>query len=76
MDGRSEKTHESKQHDQPRSCGSEDFAAIDPQQSFYWDDQGALTLVFDEAKVAPASLGVVEFHIPQEVTQPLGLKAP
>lgn len=29
MDGRSEKTHESKQHDQPRSCGSEDFAAID-----------------------------------------------
>lgn len=54
----------------------EDFAAIDPQQSFYWDDQGALTLVFDEAEVAPASRGVVEFHIPQEVTQPLGLKAP
>lgn len=54
----------------------EDFAAIDPQQSFYWDDQGDLTLVFDEAEVAPASRGVVEFHIPQEVTQPLGLKAP
>ena len=29
MDGRSEKTHESKQHNQPRSCGGEDFAAID-----------------------------------------------
>lgn len=54
----------------------EDFAAIDPQQSFYWDDEGDLTLVFDEAEVAPASRGVVEFHIPQEVTQPLGLKAP
>lgn len=54
----------------------EDFDAIDPQQSFYWDDQGDLTLVFDEAEVAPASRGVVEFHIPQEVTQPLGLKAP
>lgn len=54
----------------------EDFTAIDPQQSFYWDDQGNLTLVFDEAEVAPASRGVVEFHIPQEVTQPLGLKAP
>lgn len=54
----------------------EDFNAIDPQQSFYWDDEGDLTLVFDEAEVAPASRGVVEFHIPQEVTQPLGLKAP
>lgn len=54
----------------------EDFAAIDPQQSFYWDDQGDLTLVFDEAEVAPASRGVVEFHIPQEVTQPLGMTAP
>lgn len=54
----------------------EDFAAIDPQQSFYWDDEGDLTLVFDEAEVAPASRGVVEFHIPQEVTQPLGMTAP
>lgn len=54
----------------------EDFNTIDPQQSFYWDDEGDLTLVFDEAEVAPASRGVVEFHIPQEVTQPLGLKAP
>lgn len=54
----------------------EDFAAIDPQQSFYWDDQGDLTLVFDEAEVAPASRGVVEFHTPQEVTQPLGMTAP
>lgn len=54
----------------------EDFNAIDPQQSFYWDDEGDLTLVFDEAEVAPASRGVVEFHIPQEVTQPLGMTAP
>lgn len=54
----------------------EDFSAIAPQQSFYWDDEGDLTLVFDEAEVAPASRGVVEFHIPQEVTQPLGLTPP
>ena len=43
------------------------FTAIDPEQSFCWDEDGDLVLVFDEYTVAAGSLGMVEFTIPGEV---------
>lgn len=45
----------------------EDFDAIDPNQDFYFDSSGDLVICFDEAEVAPASMGTVSFTIPQSV---------
>lgn len=44
---------------------------IESDQNFYWDDQGALVLVFDEYEVAAGAAGMPEFTIPPEVWEPL-----
>ena len=46
---------------------TEEFTAIDPEQSFYWNADGDLVLVFDEYAVAAGYMGMVEFTIPQDV---------
>jgi len=43
------------------------FDAIAPDQAFYITDDGKLVISFDEAVVAPAYMGIVEFTIPTEV---------
>jgi len=43
------------------------FDTIAPDQAFYITDDGKLVISFDEAVVAPAYMGVVEFTIPTEV---------
>ena len=49
----------------------EEFTGIDPEQNFYWNDDGELVLVFDEYAVAPGVMGMVEFTIPAAVTDSL-----
>lgn len=49
----------------------QNFAAIDPEQSFYWGEDGSLVLVFDEASVLPASYGNPEVVIPAQVVEQL-----
>lgn len=49
----------------------QDFSAIDPEQSFYWGEDGSLVLVFDEGSVLPASYGNPEVVIPAQVVQEL-----
>lgn len=48
-----------------------DFTVIDPQQSFYWGEDGRLVLVFDEGSVLPASYGNPEVTIPGPVIEGL-----
>lgn len=43
------------------------FEKIHPNQSFYIDKNSNLVISFDEYKVAPGSMGVVEFLIPTEL---------
>ncbi|MDY3986102.1 RsiV family protein [Dysosmobacter sp.] len=45
----------------------EEFTAIDPEQNFFFDEDGRLVLVFDEYTVAPGSMGMPEFTIPTDV---------
>ena len=45
----------------------EKFTAIDPEQNFYFNEDGELVLVFDEYTIAPGSMGRPEFTIPAEV---------
>ncbi len=45
------------------------FTAIDPDQNFYWNEDGDLVLVFDEYTIAAGVVGTPEFVIPQEVYQ-------
>lgn len=45
----------------------EKFTAIDPEQNFYFNEDGELVLVFDEYTIAPGSMGMPEFTIPAEV---------
>lgn len=45
--------------------------AIEPDQNFYWNENGLLVLVFDEYEIAPGSKGSPEFVIPAEVTDAL-----
>jgi hypothetical protein len=47
------------------------FEAIDPAQSFYWNEGGGLTLVFDAYAVAPGYMGEQEFVIPEAVLDAL-----
>ena len=49
----------------------EEFTTIDPEQNFYWNADGALVLVFDEYTIAPGSMGMPEFVIPDDVLAPL-----
>lgn len=49
----------------------EEFTAIDPNQNFYFNQDGQLVLVFDEYSVAAGSMGMPEFIMPEEVWHPL-----
>lgn len=49
----------------------EELEQIDPEQSFYWNEDGKLVLVFDEYTVAAGSMGISEFVIAQEILQSL-----
>lgn len=44
-----------------------DFQEIQPDQSFYKNAKGQLVIAFDEAEVAPASMGTLEFVISDDV---------
>lgn len=43
------------------------FSFIDENQSFYWNQDGNLVIVFNEYEVGPGSIGSPEFVIPDEV---------
>lgn len=45
-----------------------DFNGITGEESYYLNMQGQLVIVFDEYQVAPGYMGVVEFTIPEELT--------
>ena len=47
------------------------FTALSPDATFYVNADGQLVIVFDEGDVAPMAMGVVEFTIPAEVTDPI-----
>lgn len=47
----------------------EELTEIGPDQNFYFNEDGALVLVFDEYTVAPGSMGMPEFVIPAEVCE-------
>lgn len=47
-----------------------DFKGLTGNESFYFDSQGQLVIVFNEYDVAPGYMGAVEFTIPQEVSGP------
>lgn len=49
----------------------QEFTSIDPEQSFYWGEDGSLVLVFDEGSVLPAASGNPEVTIPAQVVQQL-----
>lgn len=49
----------------------EEFTAIDPNQNFYWNEDGDLALVFDEYTIAAGVMGMPEFTIPASVYQTL-----
>lgn len=49
----------------------QEFTSIDPEQSFYWGEDGALVLVFDEGSILPAASGNPEVMIPAQVVQQL-----
>ena len=51
---------------------AEDFNQITGDESFYFNGNGELVLVFDEYTVAPGYMGVVEFTIPKSVTGDIG----
>lgn len=46
---------------------TDEFTAIDPEQSFYWNADGDLVLVFDEYTMAAGYMGMVEFTMPRDV---------
>ncbi|WP_425445846.1 RsiV family protein [Dethiothermospora halolimnae] len=43
------------------------FEKISKNQEFYINDEGKLTISFNEYEVAPGYMGVVEFTIPTEI---------
>ena len=49
----------------------QDFDQIDPEQAFYWDENGKLVLVFDEYTLAAGSMGISEFVIAPEIIRSL-----
>lgn len=48
-----------------------DFQTVKEDNTFYVNENGRLTIVFDEYEVAPGYMGSVEFEIPTEVVQDL-----
>ena len=59
-----------------RSYLPNEFRSIDPDQDFYWTPDGDLVLVFDEASVAAAAEGVLEFPIPASTVEALQAEQP
>ena len=51
---------------------ADDFDQITGDESFYFNENGDLVIVFDEYTVAPGYMGVVEFTIPKSVTGDIG----
>ena len=47
------------------------FESIKEDNTFYVNENGKLTIVFDEYEVAPGYMGSVEFEIPTEIVQDL-----
>ena len=47
----------------------EGFTQVKEDQNFYFDENGQLVIVFDEYEVAPGYMGIVEFTIPDSVTE-------
>lgn len=48
-----------------------DFQSVKEDNTFYINEKGNLTIVFDEYEVAPGYMGSVEFKIPTEVVEDL-----
>lgn len=48
-----------------------DFQSVKEDNTFYINEKGKLTIVFDEYEVAPGYMGSVEFKIPTEVVEDL-----
>lgn len=57
--------------EEDRSYFPDEFQAIDPEQPFYWAPDSGLVLVFDEASVAAAAEGILEFSIPASTVEAL-----
>lgn len=53
--------------DSEKAYFPEEFTGIDPEQNFYWNEDGDLVLVFDEYTIAAGFMGMVEFTIPAQV---------
>lgn len=49
-----------------------DFKGIDGDESYYFNENGQLVIVFEEYEVAPGYMGAVEFVIPESVTGTFG----
>ncbi len=54
--------------------GESAFKNIDENQDFYIDKNNQLVISFDEYEIAPGSMGVVEFTIPNEILTKLLIK--
>lgn len=59
------------EQDESAAYFPEEFTAIDPNQNFYWNEDGDLVLVFDEYTIAAGVMGMPEFVIPSSVYQGL-----
>lgn len=46
------------------------FRAIDPDQNFFFDENGDLVIAFDKYEVAPGAAGCPRFAIPREIYEP------
>lgn len=46
------------------------FRAIDPDQNFFFDENGDLVIAFDKYEVAPGAAGCPRFTIPREIYEP------
>lgn len=46
------------------------FRAIDPDQNFYFDENGDLVIAFDKYEVAPGAAGCPRFTIPRTIYEP------
>ena len=62
--------------EEDRSYFPSEFQSIAPNQDFYWTPEGGLVLVFDEASVAAAAEGVLEFPIPASTVESLMAEQP
>lgn len=47
----------------------EDFASVDGEHNFYWNENGELVIVFDKYEVGPGSMGTPEFVIGKKILE-------